>query len=178
MVDDRQWVIGEALVVIDMDRKPMYAAGGGGTGLSRLPVFLLAAFAAALMVLFPACGKKGPPFLPENKLTIKLDRLTGKWEDGQVRLEGYIKADNKNRSDITGCRIYHAWYSADDPPCEGCPIKMAGFREIKEMEVSGDRFTCDFKEVEKKGIWFFEVRLIGRNSAVGPPSERIKLNIQ
>ena len=146
--------------------------------MNRLPLFLLVAFAAFFMVLFSGCGKKGPPFLPEKKLTVRVDRLTGKWEDGQVRLKGYIKGDDKKGSDIASCRIYHAWYPADNPPCEGCPIEMTGFNKTMEMEVSGDQFTCDIPGVEKKGIWFFEVRLIGSNGAAGPPSERIKLNIE
>ena len=160
-----------------MDRMLIDEARKGTAGLNRLPVFLLAALAAVFMVLLPACGKKGPPFLPEKKLVTKVDRLTGKWENGKVRLEGYIEGDDKRRSDVTGCRIYRVWYPVDNPPCEGCPIDMADFRDIKEMEISGDRFTCEIPEVKKKGIWFFEVRLIGRNGALGPPSERVKVTI-
>ena len=155
----------------------MYADRKGRTGLNLLPVFLLAALAAVLMMLLPGCGKKGPPFLPEKKLVTKVDRLTGKWEDGKVRLEGYIEGDDKRRSDVTGCRIYRVWYPVDNPPCEGCPIDMADFRDIKEMEISGDRFTCVIPGVKKKGIWFFEVRLIGSHGAIGPSSERVKVTI-
>ena len=145
--------------------------------MNRISMFLLAAFAAVFMVLLPACGKKGPPFLPEKKLVTKVDRLTGKWEDGKVRLEGYIEGDDKRRSDVTGCRIYHTWYPMDNPPCEGCPIEMKDFKEIKEKVVSGDRFNYEVLDVEKKGVWFFQVRLVGRNGAVGPPSERVKVTI-
>ena len=177
MIDDCRLVIGKALIVFDMDRKPMYAARKRAVGLNRLPVFLLAALAAVFMVLLPACGKKGPPFLPEKKLVTKVDRLTGKWKNGKVRLEGYIAGDDKKRSDVTGCRVYHAWYPMDNPPCEGCPIEMADFIDIKEMEISGDRFTCEIPGVKKKGIWFFEGRLIGSHGAIGPPSERVKVMI-
>jgi len=129
------------------------------------------------MVLLSACGMKGPPFLPEKKLVTKVDRLTGKWENGKVRLEGYIEGDDKRSSDVTGCRIYRVWYPVDNPPCDGCPIDMTDFRDIKEMEVLGDRFACEIPGVKKKGIWFFEVRLIGRNGALGPLSERVKVMI-
>ena len=161
-----------------MDRTLIDEAKKGAAGLNRLPVFLLAALAAVFMVLLPACGKKGPPFLPEKKLVTKVDRLTGKWENGKVRLEGYIEGDDKRRSDVTGCRVYHAWYPMDNPPCEGCPIEMTGFKEIKEKVVSGDRFNCEVLDVEKKGIHFFEVRLMGRGGAVGPPSDKVKLQIE
>ena len=155
----------------------MYAARKGRARFFRAPVFLSAAFAAVFMVFLPACGKKGPPFLPERKFTIKVDRLTGKWDNGKISLEGYVKGDDKRRSDITGCRVYHAWYTKDNPPCEGCPIEMRDFKEIKEKVVSGDRFKCEVIDVDKKGIWFFQVRLVGRNGAVGPPSERVKVVI-
>lgn len=161
-----------------MDRTLIDEAKMGAAGLNRLPVFLLVALLTAFMVLLLGCGKKGPPFLPEKKLAAKVDRLTGKWENGQARLEGYIKGDDKNNVDGTCCRVYLVWYSADSPPCQGCPIKMTGFKEIKEKVVSGDRFTCDVPGVEKKGIWFFEVRLIGRNGAIGPPSDKVKLKIE
>ena len=161
-----------------MDRTLIDAAKKGRAGLNRLPVFLLAALVAVFMVLLPACGKKGPPFLPEKKIITKVDRLTGKWENGTIRLEGYIEGDDKRRSDVTGCRVYHVWYSVDNPPCDGCPIDMADFRNIKEMEISGDRFTCEIPGVKKKGIWFFEVRLIGSHGAIGPSSDKVKLNIE
>jgi len=144
----------------------------------RIPVRFLIFVSAILISLSPACGKKAPPFVPEKKLTAKVDRLTGTWKNGEVRLEGYIADDDKRRSDVSGCRVYHAWYPAQHPPCEGCPIEMTGFKEITDARVSGDRFVCDIPGVEKKGLWFFEVRLIGGSGAVGPPSERIKLKIE
>lgn len=170
-------MIGKALVVLDMDRKPMYAGRKGTARLNRLPVFLLAAVLAALMALLPNCGKKGPPFLTESKLSLRVDQLKGEWENGSVLLEGYVRGENEVISRVTGCRVYHVWYPMDNPPCEGCPIDMADFRDIKEMEISGDRFTCEIPGVKKKGIWFFEVRLIGSHGALGPPSERVKVTI-
>ena len=155
----------------------MYAAKKGAARLNRLPVFLLAAFLVALMALLPNCGKKGPPFLTKSKLSLRVDQLKGEWENGRVLLKGYVRGENKVISSVTGCRVYHAWYPMDNPPCEGCPIEMAGFKEIKEKVVSGDRFNCEVPDVEKKGIHFFEVRLMGRDGAVGPPSDKVKLRI-
>ena len=149
----------------------------GRAMVNRIPVFLLIVFAAVLMVLFPGCGKKGPPFLPQHKLNSKVDRLSGKWKDGHVVLDGYVPGEDKKRSDVTGCRIYHAWYSAENLPCEGCPIEMSGFKEINNKIISGDRFNCDIPGIEKRGIWFFEVRLVGKGGALGPPSERVKVTI-
>lgn len=171
-------MIGDDSVVLDMDRKPMYAAGKGGVGLNRLPVFLLAAFLAALMALLPDCGKKGPPFLTQSKLPLRVDQLKGEWENGRVLLKGYVRGEDKIISSVTGCRVYHAWYPMNNPPCEGCPIEMKGFKEIRGKVVSDDQFDCEVLDVEKRGIHFFEVRLMGMDGAVGPPSDKVKLKIE
>jgi predicted small lipoprotein YifL len=169
--------IGEALVVVDMGRKPLYVARKGGPGLNRWPVFFLASFLAALIALLPACGKKGPPFLTESKLSLRVDQLKAERENGRILLKGYVRGEDKIVSSVTGCRVYHAWYTMDNPPCEGCPIEMTGFEEIKEKVVSGDRFNCEILDAEKKGIHFFEVRLMGKNGALGPPSDKAKFTI-
>jgi len=169
--------IGEALVVVDMGRKPMYAGRKGRTGLNLLPVFLLAALAAVLMMLLPGCGKKGPPFLTESKFSLRVDQLKAERENGRILLKGYVRGEDKIVSSVTGCRVYHAWYTMDNPPCEGCPIEMTGLEEIKEEVISGDRFNCEILDVEKKGIHFFEVRLMGKDGALGPPSDKAKFTI-
>ena len=150
----------------------------GAAVLNRLSVFLLAALLAALMALLSNCGKKGPPFLTQSKLSLRVDQLKGERENGRVLLKGYVRGEDEVISSVTGCRVYSAWYPMDNPPCEGCPIEMKGFKEIKEKVVSGDRFNCEVLDVEKKGIHFFEVRLMGRGGAVGPPSDKVKLQIE
>jgi predicted small lipoprotein YifL len=150
----------------------------GAATLNRIPaILLLSLLLAVLSALFPACGKKGPPFLPEKKLAARVDGLTGTWVDGRIRLEGTLESADKG-ADIAGCKIYHAWYPQDRPPCEGCPIEMMAFTDTVETTISGNRFICDISIPEKKGIWFFEVRLIGSRDAVGPPSERIRVQIE
>jgi len=159
------------------DLKDPNSCETGAAPVSRMwAILLFLSLSAVLMALFPACGKKGPPFLPEKKLAAKVDGLTGKWVDGRIRLEGTIEGADKG-SVIAGCTIYHAWYPEDHPPCEGCPIEMMAFTATVETAVSGDRFTCDIPVAEKKGIWFLEVRLTGSQGAVGPPSQRIKVII-
>ena len=155
----------------------MYVAKKGEAGLNRLSVFLSAAFLAVLMVLLPNCGKKGPPFLTESKLSLRVDQLKGEWKNGLVLLKGYVQGEDKIISSVTGCRVYHAWYPTDNPPCEGCPIEMSDFKKINEKIISGDRFSCEIPGVEKKGIHFFEVRLMGKDEVLGPPSGKAKLRI-
>ncbi len=128
-----------------------------------------------------SCGKKGPPFLPKTDRPLKVEQLKGQWTNEAVLLQGSIpalKGQKKGRPGVTGCRVYHTWYSLKNPPCEGCPIKYPGFQEIRGKILAGEEFLCEVFIEKKEGIHFFEVRLIGPKGAVGPPSNRVKLIIE
>ena len=160
-----------------MDKTLIYPARKGRARLNRISVFLSAALLVALMTVLPNCGKKGPPFLTKSKFSLRVDQLKAEKENGRLFLKGSVRGEDKIVSGVIGCRVYHAWYSMDNPPCEGCPIEMAVFKEIKEKVVSGNRFNYEVLDVEEKGIHFFEVRLMGRGGAVGPPSGKAKFRI-
>lgn len=137
-------------------------------------------FFLAVFVLPIACGKKGPPFLPDREISLRIDPLQAEYKDGTFRLKGAV-VDSKDRkidfSDITGCRIYHACYPLDDPPCEGCPIQYGAFKEIRGGVITENAFSCEFPVKKKKGIHFFKVRLVGPKGEIGPASQRAKLVI-
>jgi predicted small lipoprotein YifL len=125
-----------------------------------------------------SCGKKGPPFLPKTDMPLKVEPLKGQWTNEAVLLQGNIpalKGQKKDKPGVTGCRVYHAWYSLKNPPCEGCPIDYPGFQEIRGEILAGEEFMCEVFVEKKEGIHFFEVRLIGPKGEVGPPSNRVKL---
>jgi len=127
-----------------------------------------------------ACGKKGPPFLPESNIPFRVQDLTAEWKNGTVFLRGRVAAfrgQNRDGSQVKGCRVYHAWYALEKPPCDGCPVNYSGYREINDEVLRGEDFFCELTVNTKKGIHFFEVRLVGKSEAVGPPSNRIKLII-
>ncbi len=128
-----------------------------------------------------SCGKKGPPFLPKTNTPLKVEQLKGQWTNEAVLLQGNIpalKGQKKDRPGVTGCRVYHVRYSLKNPPCEGCPIKYSGFQEIRGKILAKEDFLCEILLEKKKGIHFFEVRLMGPKGAVGPPSNRVKLIIE
>jgi len=131
--------------------------------------FLITAILAGLM---SACGKKGPPFLPEKGHEARARNLTGKWLNGQIKLEGTVDGTDQDAV-ISGCMIDQAWYPEDAPLCEGCPVKMTALEDAFDVQISGSRFTCLIPVSENRGIWFFQVRLIDGGGAVGPASERI-----
>ncbi len=134
------------------------------------------------LILFSqiSCGRKGPPFVPKEGVRLRVAQLKGEWKEGEVVLKGRVavpRGGEKELSRITGCRVYYARYSADNPPCETCPVKYKSFTEIKGEVIRGGRFSCRIGKQRRKGLHFFEVRLIGKSGTPGPSSNRVKLTI-
>ncbi|MCD6294762.1 MAG: hypothetical protein J7M20_07530 [Deltaproteobacteria bacterium] len=134
----------------------------------------LLVFLAVVLMIFSGCGRKGSPFISQQKdLTVRVDQLEGVWKDKSLALKGLIQGDDA--SIITGCRVHYVWYSLDRPPCEGCPIDMTNFRDITDQIISDDRFECRLPAFRQKGICFVMVRIMEKGGRLGPASGRIKL---
>jgi len=144
--------------------------------LRRRYIFIAVLGIIALSLL--SCGRKAPPFLPERTMALRVDHLDARLEAGAVVLRGNIVPyKEKENAHIIGARLYHIRYSFDDRPCEGCPIKFAGYRDIKGDRISKDAFYLEVPGTRKAGIHYFSVCLLGQNKAVGPISERVTLSI-
>ena len=144
-----------------------------------LKCYLLVTFGLVLVVGV-SCGKKGPPFLPKRSIPFKVEALNSERRDGVIILKGKIVATGRQKKDISnimGCKVYHAWYAPGDEPCKGCPIEYNIFGEIRGEVIIREGFFCRVPGIKKKGIHFFEVRLIGREGTIGPRSNRAKLEL-
>ncbi len=133
-----------------------------------------------LLMVGVTCGKKAPPFLPERVMPLKVTQLKAGWKKGTIVLSGIIagpQGSPRGDRDVTGCRVYHARYTKDNAPCEECPVHYEGFKLIKGEVIKTEGFYCPVPGIEKKGIHFFEVRLVGSDGAVGAPSNRARLVI-
>ena len=131
-----------------------------------------------LILVLLACGKKGPPFLPDRSMALRIEDLKGEWQGENAVLKGRIVAPSGREEalqDVTGYRVYHAWYPLERPPCDGCPVEYQWSKDMERVEVLGNKFSCQIPGIRKKGIHFFEVRLVGRRGAVGERSNRIRL---
>ena len=137
-------------------------------------IFLIALSTVFVLSCF-ACGKKSPPFLTAYPVPPRVDSLRVAWTEGIVSLEGSITRESLSEEEITGCRVFGIWYSIDDTPCETCPVEMKTFQEIQGKVVEGTTFRCEIKKEKKEGVFFFQVRLLGRGGTVGPPSDMVKL---
>ncbi len=135
----------------------------------------------SILFVITGCGKKGPPFLPEKVISLRVDRLSADWKNGTFQFLGGIAGPQDEidaSSSIKGCRIFYAFYPADNPPCEDCPIDYTVFKEIEDTLINESQFLCNVSGEKKKGIYFFKVRLIGQEGEIGPDSDRAKLVIE
>lgn len=113
--------------------------------------------------------------MPEYPVPPRVDNLQISWQEGIVVLEGTVKAEDPGKDHITGCRVFSAWYSLDNLPCETCPVEMNSFQEIQGKVVEGTKFRCEIAKRPQVGVTYFQVRLIGRGGRDGPPSDRVRI---
>ena len=133
-------------------------------------------FLAFFMVFSIGCGRKGPPFIPEQTpFGASVHQLQGNWKDKSLALEGLVQGDDASLSRATGCRVYYVWYPPEAPPCEGCPIEMKSYRDVTDDIISDGKFECLVPVFREKGICFVMVRLMEKEGRLGPESNRIKL---
>ena len=145
--------------------------------MKRKQVYLFFFLCVCFLILM-ACGKKGPPFLPESNVSLKVEQLKGTWKNGAVILTGSVplpQGQKKGTADITGCIVHHSLYAFETPPCDGCPVEYRTKREIQAEVVKGDKFRCEIPEIKRGWIHFFKVCLISRKGGTGPSSNRVKL---
>jgi len=141
---------------------------------------LLVIYGVGLLGLV-ACGKKGPPFVPKTNPNFSVTQLTAERMDGNVGLSGRLLIHGEQSAEyrlIAGCMVYHASYEKTEPPCEGCPIHYRLLEEIKGQVIFEDRFYCEIPLSSKKGLHFYNVRLINEDGGSGPPSDRAMLTVE
>jgi len=139
---------------------------------------LLGIMALAFLTLF-ACGKKGPPSLPQEAPSLRVEGLRASWQQGRVVLDGRaVGARGRDiKTTVTGARIYFASYPLEDAPCEGCPITYKDFKEVGAGVITAERFHCEVPGVEKEGLYFLKVHLLGKGGEPGPPSNRVQSRV-
>ena len=173
--DGRQRAVGAGLVPALYRRQR--AKGRSLPTVIRHPSSVICCLSLAFVLIFSVgCGRKSPPFISQEKdAKARVDQLEGVWDDRSLVLKGVVQGDDEALSLIVGCRVYYAWYSLDRPPCDGCPIEMKSFRDITDQIISDDQFECRLPAFKQKGICFVMVRIMEKESRLGPASGRIKL---
>jgi hypothetical protein len=124
-----------------------------------------------------SCGKKEDPFLPVEETNARVTGLQGEWKGDYVLLTGQVQDPAGTAGSIEGCRVYYAIYPWDQPPCEGCPIEYKGFQLFGKEVLTPTGFACKVPGIERENIYYFEVRAVGPNGSLGPPSNRVRVEV-
>ena len=130
---------------------------------------------AGVLMAFPACGKKGPPALPQRGFEARVVHLQGEWREGHVRLSGTVQAPAGAGAPVRGGRVEFGGYPLADPPCEGCPVAFEGFQEFGPDAIQGTTLSWRAPEKSHGRILFFRVRLLGPGGAMGLVSETVRV---
>ena len=136
------------------------------------------------LLAWPACGKKGSPFLHREEFSVRVVDLKAEWVKEYVFLKGKISGPGgllgpKQAMDLVkGAKVYYGQYPLENPPCAGCPIKYHGFHGFGPEVLTEKGFLCKVPGKKKGEIYFFKVHLIGPEGAVGPTSERVRVVLE
>ena len=134
----------------------------------RLLVFLSI---PVIFLVIAACGKKAPPFLPQNTFNAGVNHLP----------EGAILPSlesGESAALVKGARVYYAQYSPEDAPCAECPVPFHGYDVFnQEVIVEGD-FLCRMPGNDQGKVYFFKVHLIGAEGIMGPPSNTVRVVVE
>lgn len=131
----------------------------------------------AVFMLSGACGKKAPPTLPrpDRPFECRVFELRAEWQKGHILLQGEIEGlqSPEELEAIIGARVHYAEYPLDDAPCETCPVDYHGYHEYGSEVVAAEGFNCRVPAKMRGNVYFLEVRLIGPEGVLGPPSNRV-----
>ena len=109
----------------------------------------------AFLLIFLACGKKGPPFLPKENISLRVEQLSAELQDGIIILKGHlidIVGKNRDTSGDLGCQVYYAGYSLENSPCKGCPIQYRPIRGTGEEHIVNQQLTCKILGKKRRGM--------------------------
>ncbi len=125
-----------------------------------------------------SCGKKGDPSIPIKGFSEEIRDLSGAWDGGFIVLWGDFArvSGGKDMERIKGCRVYYGAYNPAEPPCEGCPVRYEGYHEFGVESITGEGLNCKIPGKRKDALHYFKVHLIGPEGALGPASERVRVD--
>jgi predicted small lipoprotein YifL len=124
-----------------------------------------------------ACGKKAPPFLPQEQVEAHVVDLSAEQTARGILVRGTIQGlrDSNGIRELDGARVLYARYPIEDPPCEDCPIEYRAYQDLGPEALTADRFQGELPVQLDPQIYFLKVLLIGKGGALGPASDRVKI---
>lgn len=137
-------------------------------------IFRAAAWTAALVMglaLMAACGKKGPPRLPDVEAPAGVRDLAAAREDTFIVLK-WTAAVEKDAAAPQGYYVYRSAEPAGEDACAGCPVL---FRRAAQVALGGDP-TLEYREPIVPGTRYrFKVVPYDAAGQLGPDSNIVRI---
>jgi hypothetical protein len=118
--------------------------------------------------------------LPQQRVEAHVVGLRGEQTEGGILLQGAIHglSDDHGVQELEGARVFYARYPIEDPPCEDCPIEYRAYRDLGDDVFTTDGFRGELPAQPEQQIYYLKVHLMGRDGAVGPASDRVKVVLE
>lgn len=137
-----------------------------------VPILLM-----GILLCANACGKKAPPFLPQQQIEARVVDLGAEKTERGILLRGAIRGlrDPNGIRELEGARVLYARYPIEDPPCEDCPIEYRAYQDLGVEALTAEGFQGELPIEPEPQIYFLKILLIGNGGALGPASNRVKV---
>jgi len=140
---------------------------------SHLILNILTAF--FLVLFLTACGKKGPPVPPGQKMPPAVNDLDKKISGSRLVLFWKIfDQKNKNFGKISGFIVYRAKDKTDGSLCSNCPLN---FKQVADISLKQNTAiqTVTYTETLVNGYRYtYKVRAYTENKTLGKDSNTVQ----
>ena len=132
-------------------------------------------------VLWPGCGKKGPPRAPRQPLPATVKDLSYSIDHDRIQLSWTIPdADGRSASYPIRVKLFRFKQSVEDSDCEQCPIHFTEIADLpvqmKGPEQSGSG-AMHFDEVLERGHrYVYKVVVYNKDGIGGKDSNTVEFS--
>ncbi len=129
----------------------------------------------AFMILFPACGKKGPPIPPTFVSPPVVKELQGVLENNIMTLQWPVPEwEEKEDNALAGFYVYQSQIALSDTGCEDCPVR---FKKRADVRIVNNKIDRSYAQRLEKGFRYsFKVSAYTDSGYEGETSETVTVD--
>ena len=138
-------------------------------GVKHSSVFY-AVIVTALMIVLPACGKKGPPVPLTFAEPPVVTGLQVNLENNMAILQWPVPAWEESGGDsLAGFYVYRSQTALADKECEDCPVR---YKKAAEIQINNNKSSGTYSELLETGYQYsFKVSVYTDHGYEGEKSE-------
>ena len=132
-----------------------------------------------VFLALPACGKKGPPEVPDKPELPVVENLKVARQDQNLVLQWSLpEAADEKAPQAAGFYIYKSAVRVE-ADCPGCPVQFEQAGRVPYQASSDGTEAWSFRDLCEKGfICRYRVRAFDAEGAAGPASNIVTVTVQ